>query len=295
MLVPLPVVVLLVALAAGSGAFVAQLFSGGRDGGVTEAEGGLHILGAFVTESTDMREGVSGRSRYYAPGNRNLYCYVKYAGAAQSGETLDIVWMKNGEAFEQRSVRLRESRGELLDSCSHDFDSGRYEVRLISGERLRGSVTFRIAPEPVVRIAESSVVPGAVFPGGRVTVSVEYDLEGPDEGNGIAVRQQRILKRDGLTIMEPLERNVAASRGTNRDSIRFRLPENAVPGEYEVVTVLWSNGAEDRASETFRVRERPAASYPEAIGDGDAASRRKGRGGVTLDQLDRLLKSIYRK
>ncbi|WP_150132311.1 hypothetical protein [Prosthecochloris sp. GSB1] len=295
MTVPLPVVFLLVLLAAGSGAFVARLFSGAQDGGAPERDGGIHILGAFVTESSDLREGVSGRSRYYAPGSRSLYCYVKYAGAARRGETLDIVWMKNGEAFEQRSVRLAEPRGELLDSCSRDFDGGRYEVRLISGERLRGSVTFMVASEPFVRIAESSVVPGAVFPGGRVTVSVQYDLDGPDEGNGIAVSQRRFVKRDGLTVMEPVEREVKASRGANRDSIRFRLSEDAVPGEYEVVTVLRSNGAEDRVSEIFRVRERPVATYPEISGENGAGSGKKRRGGVTLDQLDRLLRSIYSK
>ncbi len=295
--VPLPVVIVLVALAAGAGILLVSRSSG--DGGkeavpssetVSGRSNGVRIVGAFVTGSAG--GGSSVRPRYFAPGRKTLYCYVKYSGAGER-HALDVVWSGDGEVFGRNRVSLEKTEGEFLDSCDHDFGEGRYEVRLYSGDLLRGSVSFRVAAPPAVRIVRSSVAPDVVFPGDEVTAIVEYAVEGPQDGDGLSVTEKRLVRREGLTVSEPGVRELVVESGANSSSARVRLPSSALPGEYELITVVQSNGAEDRIVETFRVRRR-SVPVPDPSGGRTESPSSKGEKSVTIDQLDRLLKGIYR-
>ena len=256
----------------------------------------VNIVGALVTDNI-AGSGFAGRSEFFASGLRPLYYYVKYRGVAPKGSVFAVRWYRNGEAIQEKNIVLEHEAGEILDSCRYNFENGAYEVRLLDGLEQKNSVAFRVVDRQLVRIDNSSLVPGVVRPGEVLTATVDYYLQSAAGEQPITVREQRIVQRNGRPVMEPIVRDVPRSSGFNSSTARVYLPYNVQPGEYEIVTIVSNGVKEAKTSSRFSVfRPAPSpSSSPSPVSTSYPSARRNGEKDMTLEQLETVLQKVYRK
>ena len=259
-----------------------------------EIDRAIKIVGALVTDNI-AGSGFAGRSEFFSSGAQPLYYYVKYRGAFPESTSVAVRWYEGNRAIQEKSIVLQHEAGEILDSCRYNFESGVYEVRLLAEGEQKNSVIFRVVDRALVRIDNSSLVPGVVKPGEVLTATVDYYLQSSADEQRITVREQRIVQRNGRPVMDPIVRDVSRSSGFNSSTARVYLPSNVQPGDYEIITIVSNGTKEAKTSSGFSVfRPAPlpssspaATSYP--------TSRRSGKNEMTLEQLDAALQKVYRK
>ena len=275
--------------------------SSGIQPGHTDGKG-ITIVGALVTDNISAK-GFSGRSEFFASGIKSLYYYVKYRGAGQKGAPLLVRWYHNGEMIQEKSMVPQHEAGEVLDSCRYNFEGGAYEVILAESGKKKSRVTFRVVDRGLVRIDNSVLVPRSAKPGDVLTSTVDYYVQGGSGDDKITVREQRTVKRNGYPVMEPIVRDVNRSSGYNSSTARVYLPSTVPPGDYEVVTIVSSGMKKAKTSSGFSVSRRysvlppsPAPSpAPAPLPESYPSADRSGEKKMTLDQLEAVLKKVYRK
>lgn len=261
-----------------------------------EVDRAIKIVGALVTDNI-AGSGFAGRSEFFSSGAQPLYYYVKYRGAFPESTSVAVRWYEGNRTIQEKSIVLQHEAGEILDSCRYNFESGVYEVRLLAEGEQKNSVIFRVVDRALVRIDNSSLVPGVVKPGEVLTATVDYYLQSSADERRITVREQRIVQRNGRPVMDPIVRDVSRSSGFNSSTARVYLPSNVQPGDYEIITIVSHGTKEAKTSSGFSVfRPAPSPSpSPVPAATSYPASRRNGKNEMTLEQLDAALQKVYRK
>lgn len=259
-----------------------------------KSTGDIHIVGALVTDNVT-GSGFAGRSEFFTSGERPLYYYVKYRGVVARDSSFAVQWYRNGESIRERNIVLEHEAGEILDSCRYNFKQGIYEVRLVHQHEQKNRVTFSVVDEEVVRIDNSTVVPGVARPGGMLTATVDYYLRGSHGERNVTVREKRILQHNGRPVMEPVIRDVSRPPGFNSSTAKFFLPYNVQPGNYEVVTVVSSGFEKVKTSSAFSVSGPAFSSSPPPVSASYPSVNRSGKKEMTLEQLDAVLQKVYKK
>ncbi|MCG8375361.1 MAG: hypothetical protein MI702_02645 [Chlorobiales bacterium] len=263
-----------------------------------EVDRAIKIVGALVTDNI-AGSGFAGRSEFFSSGAQPLYYYVKYRGAFPESTSVAVRWYEGNRAIQEKSIVLQHEAGEILDSCRYNFESGVYEVRLLAEGEQKNSVIFQVVDRALVRIDNSSLVPGVVKPGEVLTATVDYYLQSSADEQRITVREQRIVQRNGRPVMDPIVRDVSRSSGFNSSTARVYLPNNVQPGDYEIITIVSNGTKEAKTSSGFSVfRPAPLPSpspSPVTAATSYPTSRRSGKNEMTLEQLDAALQKVYRK
>ncbi len=261
--------------------------------------GALTVVGALVTDN--LSGGLTGNSDYFISGTRQLYYYMKYRGAADGGDSVSVRWFHDGAMIREKSALLQNEAGELLDSCRYDFSNGAYEVILAEGAEQKSRVAFKVEGRGVVRIDHAGLSPQTVRPGEVLKATVEYYLQGSSQDEAITVREQRLVRRNGSGVMDTLVRDVSRLPGRNSSTARVYLPSSAPPGEYDILTIISHGNTKVDTSAVFSVARRYRSPSPERSPSPvlypDYPSSKKGDGkeSMSLDQLETLLKKVYRK
>lgn len=259
-----------------------------------EADRAIKIVGALVTDNIAGR-GFAGRSEFFSSGAQPLYYYVKYRGAIPESTSVAVRWYEGQRAIQEKNIILQHEAGEILDSCSHNFRSGSYEVKLVEGDAPKNSVAFRVIDKTTVRIDNAILVPEVARPGEVLTATVDYYLQGSPGEKNITIRERRIVMRNGQPVMEPIQRDVYRSSGFNSSTARVFLPYNVQSGKYEVVTVVSNGVKEARASSVFSVVSPVSRPSPAPIPRKESSASRSGKKEMTLEQLEAVLQKVYRK
>lgn len=97
----------------------------------------------------------------------------------------------------------------------------------------------------------SKVTPLNVKPGGTATSVIEYAALGT--GNGVPVREQFILKKDGQAVKELYDSTTTRTDGTWQSPIEFVLPSGAPTGQYVVAQTVSAEGKTAQKDVTFTV------------------------------------------
>lgn len=261
-----------------------------------EIDRAIKIVGALVTDNI-AGSGFAGRSEFFSSGAQPLYYYVKYRGAFPESTSVAVRWYEGNRTIQEKNIVLQHEAGEILDSCRYNFESGVYEVRLLAEGEQKNSVIFQVVDRALVRIDNSSLVPGVVKPGEVLTATVDYYLQSSADEQRITVREQRIVQRNGRPVMDPIVRDVSRSSGFNSSTARVYLPNNVQPGDYEIITIVSNGTKEAKTSSGFSVfRSAPLpSSSPVPAATSYPTSRRSGKNEMTLEQLDAALQKVYRK
>lgn len=259
-----------------------------------EVDRAIKIVGALVTDNI-AGSGFTGRSEFFSSGAQPLYYYVKYRGAFPESTSVAVRWYEGERAIQEKSIILHHEAGEILDSCSHNFRSGSYEVKLVEGEEQKNSIAFRVIDKATVRIDNAILVPEVVKPGEVLTATVDYYLQGSPGEKNITIREMRIVMRNGRPVMDPIQRDVYRSSGFNSSTARVYLPYNVQSGKYEVVTVVSNGAKEARASSVFSVVSPVSRPSPAPIPRKNPSASRSGKKEMTLEQLEAVLQKVYRK
>ncbi len=261
--------------------------------------GSFMVVGALVTD--DLSGGLNAMSDFIASGTGQIYYYMKYRGAAAKGDSVSVRWFRGNTMIREKQVYLQNEAGELLDSCRYDFSDGAYNVILAVGSEEKSSVAFKVEEKGVVRIDDAVLSPETVRPGDILNATVEYYLQGASDGEAMTVREQRLVRRNGSAVMEPLIRDVSRLPGKNSSTARVYLPSSIPSGVYEIQTTISHGKTKVDTAAFFSVarsyRSPPPQQVPAPVQYPDYPSSKSGDGkqSMSLDQLESLLKKVYRK
>ncbi|MDZ4859708.1 MAG: YMGG-like glycine zipper-containing protein [Candidatus Hydrogenedentes bacterium] len=111
----------------------------------------------------------------------------------------------------------------------------------------------------------SKVTPLNVKPGASATSVLEYAALGTG-ANGLPVREQFILKKDGKPVKELYDSTTTRTDGTWQSPIEFALPAQAPAGQYIVAQTVSAAGQSAQKDVTFTVTTATSKSgEPEAV------------------------------
>lgn len=259
-----------------------------------KSTGDIHIVGALVTDNIT-GSGFARRSEFFTSGTRPLYYYVKYRGVGTRDNSFVVQWHHNGESIRERNIVLEHEAGEILDSCRYNFRQGSYEVKLVRQHEQKNRVTFSVIDEDVVRIDNSTIVPGVAKPGDMLTATVDYYLRSSQGERNVTVREKRIIQHNGRPVMAPVIRDVSRPTGYSSSTTKFFLPYDIQPGTYEVVTVVSSGPEKVKTSSAFSVSGPAFSSSPSPVSASYPSVSSNGKKEMTLEQLDAALQKVYKK
>ncbi|HRI88651.1 MAG TPA: glycine zipper domain-containing protein [Candidatus Hydrogenedentes bacterium] len=98
----------------------------------------------------------------------------------------------------------------------------------------------------------TKVTPLNVKPGNNATAVLEYAALGSGP-NGVPVREQFILKKDGKAVKELYDSTSTRTDGTWQSPIEFSLPAQAPTGQYIVAQTVSAQGQTAQKDVTFTV------------------------------------------
>jgi hypothetical protein len=156
-------------------------------------------------------------------------------------------------------------------------------------------VTFSVIDEDVVRIDNSTIVPGVAKPGDMLTATVDYYLRSSQSERNVTVREKRIIQHNGRPVMAPVIRDVSRPTGYSSSTTKFFLPYDIQPGTYEVVTVVSSGPEKVKTSSAFSVSGPAFSSSPSPVSASYPSVSSNGKKEMTLEQLDAALQKVYKK
>jgi hypothetical protein len=103
-----------------------------------------------------------------------------------------------------------------------------------------------------LRVLAASVEPTRAVPGDELTLQVIYQIDGLAAGLTVDIDEQRIVLRDGATLIT-LRAAARHGSGIHRSSQSLRLPPNLAPGLYELQVRVAGPGFEATGSAVFQV------------------------------------------
>ncbi|HED31181.1 MAG TPA: hypothetical protein ENN50_05780 [Prosthecochloris aestuarii] len=266
-------------------------------GSGAQGSGEFRVHTAFVSarQGEGDRSGVADR---FVQGEHSLYYYLRYTGADSADEAYELRWLHGGKLFRQKPLSLAVGSGELIDSVDRVFDAGTYDVQLFNGEKLLASTRFTVTVPLVARIHSVQAAPAAVFPGDLLNVYTEYSFALNDDIDSVSVREQCVIRRNGVSVAGPVVHDVVREIGMNTAVFRIVLPRQLAAGTYEAETIFYCDGREISSSTVFDVtspwygrNDRPV--YPRRDRPASSSGTAKVPGEVRLDDLGSILERIY--
>ena len=105
----------------------------------------------------------------------------------------------------------------------------------------------------MIKIENTEILPISVKPGESIEIKTTYYLYGPEQRKKINVKETRIIQYNGKAVMNPLVREVIREQGLFSSIAKLPIPEDAAPGEYEVITTIDSGQKSDTRTNKFVV------------------------------------------
>jgi hypothetical protein len=152
------------------------------------------------------------------------------------------------------------------------WEFGEYQQLTLAPDPQAPGVSTR-ALGPALRLSRVAVQRPQVAPGQTVKLIAEYQVLAPDET--VTVKETRVIRFEGQQVAT-LERVVSIPRGKGGSLVALKVPADAAPGFYTVITTVEPRAASDtrssagaggegRAQSVFRVgAAAPASPAPAA-------------------------------
>lgn len=90
----------------------------------------------------------------------------------------------------------------------------------------------------VVKVDAVDSEPLTVKRGDTVGLKVTYYVISPNPNAVVNVKETRVLRCGGQPVAKPIERVSTKEQGNRTSTYRFKIPPDAQPGEYEVITTI---------------------------------------------------------
>ncbi len=152
----------------------------------------LRITRSVIAEGLDSNNNPKGINTKFPPGNKTLYYHVSYTGGAPNKTVFVFRWNRSSKEISSSQLTLKYESGNAWAYLPHDYEPGKYEVRLyVDGNEIRKSI-FAIEgiPKPQFE-ADIQTKPFRMKTWGF----------GPGRGKGVDVQLVSVdAKQDKITI-----------------------------------------------------------------------------------------------
>jgi hypothetical protein len=106
----------------------------------------------------------------------------------------------------------------------------------------------------VLHIDAVDSAPLTVRPGDVVRLKVTFDVIAPDPNTTVNVTETRVITCGGQPVSNPIERVSAKQQGNRSSTYQFKIPSDATPGEYEVLTTIDNGVMRDTGLSKFYIQ-----------------------------------------
>jgi len=106
----------------------------------------------------------------------------------------------------------------------------------------------------LVRVDAVNSEPVQVKPGDMVGLKTTYYVISPNPNSTVNVKETRVIRYNGQPVSNPIERVSAKEQGNRSSTYQFRIPPDAKPGEYEVISTIDNGVTRDSGTSKFYVQ-----------------------------------------